>query len=64
MTTPQQRIDAITEELRDLYQNTNEGPRLIAEMIEREFPHPRRVWNDPLRGGGKSGWGMLATQSP
>lgn len=36
--TTQQRIDKITEELRDIYLNTNEGPRLIAEMVEREFP--------------------------
>lgn len=34
----QQRIDRIAEELRDIYQNTNEGKRLIAEMVEREFP--------------------------
>lgn len=36
--TTQQRIDKITEELRDIYKNTNEGPRLIAEMVKREFP--------------------------
>ena len=36
--TTQQRIDKITEDLRALYLNTNEGPRLIAEMVEREFP--------------------------
>lgn len=31
-------MNRITEELRAIYQNTNEGPRLIAEMVEREFP--------------------------
>lgn len=34
----QTRIDRITEELRDIYQKTNEGPRLIAEMVAQEFP--------------------------
>ena len=34
----QQRIDKITVSLRDIYQNTNEGSRLIAEMVKREFP--------------------------
>lgn len=34
----QQRIDSIAEELRVIYNTTNEGPRLIAEMVEREFP--------------------------
>jgi uncharacterized hydantoinase/oxoprolinase family protein len=51
-------IARITEELRDIYKNTNEGPKLIAEMVEREFPYPRKVLN-------KSGeYGMLTTQSP
>lgn len=53
----QQRIDKLTEELRDIYKNTNEGPRLIAEMLEREFPHPRKVISGNL-------WGMKATDSP
>ena len=39
----QQRIDEITELLRDIYKNTNEGPRLIAEVIEREFPDSYRL---------------------
>ena len=34
----QQRIDKLTVSLRDIYQNTNEGSRLIAEMVKREFP--------------------------
>ena len=61
--TTQQRIDKITEELRDIYLNTNEGPRLIAEMVEREFPHPRKVWNDnPDKDRAiKGGWGMAVT---
>lgn len=37
MNTTQKRIDTLAEELRDIYQNTNEGPRLIAEMVE-QFP--------------------------
>lgn len=36
--TTQQRIDTITEELRALYLSDNDAPRLIAEMVEREFP--------------------------
>lgn len=59
----QQRIDAITEELRGLYLNTNEGPRLI-HALTREFPYPRRVWNDNAesRREIKGGWGMAATE--
>lgn len=34
---PHIEIARITEELRAIY-NTNDGPRLIAEMIELEFP--------------------------
>lgn len=37
MNTTQKRIDTLAEELRDIYQNTNEGPRLIAEMV-KQFP--------------------------
>jgi len=37
--TTQQRIDTITAQLRDICNTDNDGPRLIAEMIEREFPH-------------------------
>lgn len=57
----QERIDKITEELRDIYQNTNEGPKLIAEMVAREFPHPRKVLNGPHVLKGKGDWGILAT---
>ena len=60
----QQRIDKITEELRDIYLNTNEGPKLIAEMVEREFPYPRRVISGPGYRTGGGEWGMPATQSP
>lgn len=62
--TTQQRIDKIAAELRDIYQNTNEGPRLIAEMVGREFPHPRKVWNDYKEPGRsiKGGWGILASE--
>ena len=35
---PHIEIARITEELRAIYVKTNEGPRLIAEMIEMEFP--------------------------
>ena len=34
-------IARITEELRALYLNDNDAPRLITEMLEREFPDPR-----------------------
>ena len=47
----QQRIDKLTEELRDIYKNTNDGPRLIAEMVRREFPHPRKILNGNLGSG-------------
>lgn len=63
----QQRIDKITEELRDIYKNTNEGPKLITEMVEREFPYPRKVLKEPNGYGGEEGmggWGMPTTQSP
>ena len=59
--TTEQKIDKIAEELREIYK-TNEGPRLIADMMD-EFPNPRRVWNDKsdtIRGI-KAGWGMPAT---
>jgi hypothetical protein len=58
----QQRIDKIAGELRNIYRNTNDGPRLISEMMEREFPFPRRILNGPLPGLRKSGdWGKAAT---
>jgi hypothetical protein len=44
----QQRIDKITEELRDIYTNTNEGPRLIAEMLKREFPYSLQLAMVPI----------------
>jgi hypothetical protein len=44
----QQRIDKITEELRDIYLTTNEGPRLIAEMVEREFPRSLELAMIPI----------------
>jgi hypothetical protein len=61
--TTQQRIDIITEELRAIYLTDNDGPRLIAEMVKREFPHPRKILNGNL-GAGKKGsgdWGHRAT---
>lgn len=62
--TTQQRIDTITEELRALYITDNDAPRLIAEMVEREFPYPRKVWNDnpDTWRNIKGGWGMDATE--
>jgi hypothetical protein len=36
----EQRINEIREELRKLYQNDNDAPRLIKEML-KEFPSPR-----------------------
>jgi hypothetical protein len=45
-----QEIARITEELRALYLNDNDAPRLIAEMLEREFPKSltlaSRVYDD------------------
>lgn len=58
---PHTEIKRITEELRAIYRNTNEGPRLIAEMIKREFPNPRRVINGPHVREGAGNWGPLAT---
>ena len=57
----QTRIDRITEELRDIYMNTNEGPRLIAEMVAREFPNPRKIINGPHVYKHPGAWGPLAT---
>lgn len=71
--TTQQRIDKITEELRALYLTDNDAPRLIAEMVQREFPHPRKVLNGPHSTVGDASpairvgcgeWGMAATASP
>lgn len=60
--TTNERIDRITEELREIYNSSNEGPRLIHEMVKREFPYPRRVWNEPDHGTSrKGGWGIYAT---
>lgn len=55
--TTEERIAKITEELRDIYKNTNEGPRLIRDMVE-EFPFPRRLWNDD------EGWGEQTDHVP
>lgn len=45
-------IARITEELRALYLNDNDAPRLIAEMLEREFPESldlaSRVFTDRI----------------
>jgi hypothetical protein len=58
-----QEIARITEELRALYLNDNDAPRLIAEMLEREFPNPRKVLNGYLPGRKRSGdWGIHATK--
>ena len=55
-------IARITEELRALYLNDNDAPRLITEMVEREFPYPRKVLNGYLPGRRTSGdWGIFAT---
>ena len=40
--TPHQIAARLTEELRTLYRDHNDGPRLIAEML-REFPYPRKI---------------------
>ena len=56
--TTEQRIEKIAEELRDIYKNTNEGPRLIHDLVKREFPFPRRLWNDD------KGWGERVSYSP
>lgn len=60
----QQRIDKITEELRDIYRNTNEGPKLINDMVAREFPYPRRVIRGPGYRTGGGDWGIATTQQP
>lgn len=57
----QQRIDKVAEELRDIYNNTNEGPKLIQDMVAREFPYPRKVWNEPQGDGKPGGYGMPTT---
>lgn len=62
--TTQQKIDKIAGDIRVLYRTDNDAPRLLAEMMWREFPYPRRVWNDnpDARRGVKGGWGMKATE--
>lgn len=40
MKTTQQKLKEIEKELREIYNNDNDGPRLIAELV-REFPNPR-----------------------
>ena len=32
------RVKALEDELRDIHNNTNEGPRLIVELVESELP--------------------------
>lgn len=41
----ERRIQEIREELRSLYKNDNDAPRLIAEMIQ-EFTNPRGPKDD------------------
>jgi hypothetical protein len=38
--TTEQKIARIKNELLEIHKNTNEGPRLIAEMME-DLPNPR-----------------------
>jgi hypothetical protein len=38
--TTEQKIARIKTELLEIHKNTNEGPRLIAEMME-DLPNPR-----------------------
>lgn len=44
---PHERIEAITEELRDLCKTENEALRLIAEMVTREFPDAAEMVREP-----------------
>lgn len=39
---PYTEIRKAEDHLREIYK-TNDGPRLIAEMVEREFPNPRKT---------------------
>jgi hypothetical protein len=59
----QQRIDKVAEELRDIYKNTNEGPKMIHDLVQREFPYPRKVWNEPEGNGKPGGYGIATTTS-
>jgi hypothetical protein len=38
--TTEQKIDRIKTELLEIHKNTNDGPRLIAEMM-KDLPNPR-----------------------
>ena len=55
---PYTEIRKAEDHLREIYK-TNDGPRLIAEMVEREFPNPRRLRNIPSEG--QPEWGPRAT---
>jgi hypothetical protein len=58
---PYTEIKTAEDHLREIYK-TNDGPRLIAEMVEREFPNPRRLItsSDSKRPGE---WGPRATDT-
>jgi seryl-tRNA synthetase len=45
---PYTEIERITEELRALHENTNEGPKLIADMVERELPKSYALLTESL----------------
>lgn len=57
--TPEQQAEHIASLCRELYK-TNEGPRLLAKVME-DFPNPRKRWNEPPGGGKRGGWGEVAT---
>lgn len=45
MKNIEQKIAALKEQVRELYQNDNDAPRLLNEMM-KEFPFPKpRGWN-------------------
>ena len=41
--TPHQIAARLTEELRTLYRDHNDGPRLIAEIVASEFPESAKL---------------------
>ena len=56
MTVTQQEIYQLADRVREIYK-TNDGPRLLGEMM-REFPDVRRVWDDA-----KDAWGTPANRT-
>ena len=55
----QKEIDQLADQIRKAYK-TSDGPRILNEIM-REFPYPRKLWNEPSGNGKPGGWGSPTT---